>query len=162
MLKGLFSREGYEARVWEAAAMGTGLCVVTTMPVYGDEMPAPPRVAKLPNMKALPRKDNVLPPSGKSVNASELLVAVPITEWGKTLATLGDKLDADGDGACAAILESKPDGEAMTKATEAFVDHYLETGEPKTEPAPDAAILAAIRKTCLASAPDPAASADKP
>lgn len=153
MLKGLFSREGYEARVWEAAAMGTGLCVVTTMPVHGDEMPAPPRVSKLPNMKALPRKDNILPPSGKSISASELLVAVPITEWGKTLTALSDKLDADGEKACASILENKPDGESMTQATEAFIDHYLETGEPKTEAGADASILATIRKTCLTSAP---------
>jgi len=157
MLKGLFSRDGYEARVWEAAALGTGLCVVTTMPIYGDDMPAPGRVANLPNMKALPRKDNVLPPSGKSVNASELLVAVPITEWGKTLGALGDKLEAEGEKACTAILESKPDGEAMKKATEAFIDHYIETGEPMTEPAPDASVLAAIRKTCLSS-PAPAPS----
>lgn len=155
MLKGLFSRDGYEARVWEAAALGTGLCVATTMPIYGDEAPAAPRVANLPNMKALPRKENILPPSGKSVDASELLVVVPITEWGTTLASLGEKLEAEGKKACEEILKSKPDGEAMKKATEAFIDEYIETGEPKTEPAPNAAVLAAIRKTCLSSPEKP-------
>jgi len=149
MLKGLYSREGYEARVWEASALGTSLCVVTTMPVHGDAMPSSPRVAKLPNMKALPRRDNVLPPSDQGINASELIVAVPIQSWGETLKELGEKLEKNGKEACAEILKRKPDGKAMAAAAAAFIDSYVATGESETEPSPPASVLAAIRKTCL-------------